>query len=211
MRKCAARDAMSFVEFDKHICAFRQIFKHPHRQPFVVRDEMRDGRFVKTALGWPRAFLFEPPSHHGVEVWYPQEDQLVQSLKEPGVVGRQRFVDIAPPATFGIRLGFKGIDRLIESICWLRPRADAPTLKQNYVGGCLHGSRLRRAIIQALVEDGNRYRAVDLERVHHGFTERDIVGTRRPARRQQGVYAPRQRFAFAPLEIEIVNGQGNHV
>ena len=80
---------------------------------------------------------------------------------------------------------------MIESIFWLRPRADAPTLKQHYVGGCLHDPRLRRAIIQTLVEEGNRYRAADLERFHHGLAERDIVGARRPARRQQGRYAPR--------------------
>ena len=98
---------MPFVKFDEYIGARRQIFQHPQRQPFVVRDELRDRRFVEAALGWPRAFLFEPPSHHGVEARYPKENQLVHRPEQPSVVGRQRVIDIAPPATIGVRLGFQ--------------------------------------------------------------------------------------------------------
>lgn len=200
---------MFFVKFDKHIGAARQVFQHPACQPFVVGDKMGDLRLIEAEFGRPFALLLEPPSHHGVEVRHPKEDQAIQRAEERGALARQRFVDVTPPATLGIRFGFEGIDRPIEPVRRLRPRADAPAFEQDDVGRCLHVARLRCAIVQTLVEDRNRYYAIDLERVHDRPAERNVVGTRRSAGRQQGMYAVRQRFAFGTREVEVVDGKGN--
>ena len=198
---------MPLVEFDKHVCASGQVFQHPACHPFVVGDETRHFRLVEAEFGRSFAFLVEPPSHHRIEVGYLKEEEAVQCVEQPSVFGGQRFVDVAPPTTFGIRFGFESVDRCIEPVRRLRARADAPTLEQNDVRGCLHIERFGGTIVQTLVEDRNRYDAVGVKRIQDGLAERNIVGTGRSARCQQGMYAVRQRFAFGTREVEIVDGK----